>query len=299
MSNYVEDLGKIYHFENIYEPELEFSKIYLRQAGELIVEDGYVINEHIQGWVEISYVVSGCCNFYSDGKVFHAKQGDIHVVTNGMRHRIEAVGDTNTLRMAYIAFRFRDNTAEMNKMKEFYSDPPQVLCNDRYFIRTLFDQLLYEIYMKQSYSLDSIEAYITQIMIHTYRVFQQDGKYEGHRVVDEARLRQIIGYTVSQTLRYIDHHIDSIKGVSQIAAELKYNPAYLSRVFKEKMGITMHHYINEKKVKLAKELLKNGRSVNDTAIQLGYSSSQSFCKMFSRYTGCSPSAFLKQEREQH
>lgn len=301
MRNYVDKWEKTYHekryhFENVYNPVLPLSKVDLFQAGELIVGDGHVIDYHEQACSEISYVVSGCCDFYADDKVFHAKQGDIHVVRKGMRHKI-VVGENEMLRMAYIGFCFRESGEALDKMMQFYSNPPQVLCNDRHLSRTLFEQLLYEIYVKQSYSLDAVEACVTQILIHVYRIFQQGGEIENHRIVEEARLKQIIGHTVFKTLRYIDNNISSVSGVSQIAEELKYSPAYLSRIFREKTGVTLHHYIEEKKVEMGKELLRGGMSVSETALRLGYASSQSFCKMFSRCNGCSPTVYLKREKE--
>ena len=79
------------------------------------------------------------------------------------------------------------------------------------------------------------------------------------------------------------------------ASQLQYNPSYLSRVFHEKTGMTLSAYIDEKKCTLAKELLKQGVNVGEVAERLGYASSQSFCKMFVRCVGCSPTAYLKQQ----
>lgn len=284
--------GMRYHFDNIYHPRLALSKVSLYQAGEIIAGNGYECGDHEQICAEISYVVSGSCDFYADGQVFHATQGDLHVISKGMRHRI-VVGENDKLRMAYIGFCLHENCDE--KLTAFYSNPPQILQNDGHFSRTLFEQLLNEIYAAQSYSVDAMDACITQILIHVFRIFQSGSEVENRRIVEEARLEQIIGHTVFKTLRYIDNHISNITGIAQIAKELKYNPAYLSRVFHEKMGITISRYIEEKKVEAGKELLKEGVSVSETALRLGYASSQSFCKMFSRCVGCPPTAYLKQK----
>lgn len=296
MKNDINQWGNRYLFDNIYHPALALSKVDLYQVGEIIVGDGHVIEWHQQVCTEITYVVSGCCDFYSDDHVFSARQGDIHVVAKGMSHKIVA-GGNDILRIAYIGLCFRKGGDEMDPLVEFYSNPPQVLCNDKHFSRTLFEQLLYEIYVKQAYSLDAVGACVTQLLIHVYRIFQQGGEIENRRIVEEARLKQIIGHTVFKTLRYIDNHICSVTGVSQIAEELKYSPAYLSRIFRERTGVTLHHYIEEKKVEAGKELLKGGMSVSEIALRLGYASSQSFCKMFSRCNGCAPTVYLKKERE--
>lgn len=292
MEKYVKQWGKRYHFDNIYNPMLKFSKVRLKQAGEIVAGDGYEIEEHMQVCHEISYVVSGCCEFYADGRKFYAKEGDLHLVTNGMRHRIVANKQDN-LRMAYIGFEFCDNTDEIELMKEFYQNPPQILQNDRYLSRTLYEQLLYEIYSSQSYSMEAMDACINQLLIHVYRIFQCGSEYENHRIVEEARLEKIMGHAVFKILRYIDNHLYEVKSVSGIADKLKYDPAYISRLFHEKMGITLLQYIEEKKVKEAKKMMAEGVRIETIAMQLGYSSSQSFYKMFLRHEGCAPTVYMK------
>lgn len=285
-----------YKFENCYEPQLKLSNVYLRQIGEIVGGSGYTIDYHEQRCNEISYVVSGCCDFYVDGRLFHANQGDIHIISKGCSHKI-VVGRNDNLRMTYMGFLFREDCKIMEDIIHFYESAPLCLQNDKYFVKTLFEQVLNEVYSSQSYFLESMDAGITQLLIHIFRIFQFDGEMEKYRMNEEFRSETIIGHTIFQTLRYIDKNIHVIKAVSQIADDLKYSPGYLSRMFKEKMGITLHQYVDEKKIAIGKQLLIEGVSVTETAYRLGYASSQSFCKMFSRYEGISPTEYLKKEIE--
>lgn len=295
MQNYVTQWGKRYHFDNFYHPPLHFSLVDLYQAGELIAGNSHEIVSHRQFCMEISYVVSGNCDFYTDGRVFHAEQGDIHVISTNSTHRIVA-DENNNLRMAYIGFTFPTALEGFEELQNFYSAAPLYMQNDRHYSRTLFEQLLEEIYAARPYSREAMDACITQILIHVWRIFTQGGESGNRRIVEEARIDRIIGTTVFKTLRYIDNHINTLSNTSQIAQALKYNPSYLSRVFHEKTGMTLTQYIEEKKCETAKALLKQGMSVGETATRLGYGSSQSFCKMFVRCVGCSPTQYLKRER---
>lgn len=295
MERYEGQWGKRYHFDNVYDPLLELSRVKLLQAGEIIAGDGYVIEEHEQVCPEISYVVSGHCDFYEDGKVFHAAQGDLHVVGRGVRHMIVA-GEQDNLRMAYIAFRLRPCPG-WEALEAFYRNPPRELRNDLHFSRLLFEQLLYEIYAARPCAQEAMDSWINQILIHVYRVFHCRDEGESRRIVEEARLERIMGHTILKTLRHIDSNLNRIGSISQIAEELKYNPAYLSRIFRERTGMTMQRYIAEKKVEAAKALLEEGVSVSEAAVRLGYGSSQSFCKMFSRCEGCAPTQYLRRKRE--
>ena len=295
MLNKMEQWGKRYHFDNIYDPMLALSKVKLLQAGEIIVGNGFVIESHVQSCAEISYVVSGCCDFYTDDAVFHAGQGDIHVIEEGKAHKI-VVGENDNLRMAYIGFQFRKDIDGIEELKAFYKAEHPKLQTDKYFSRTLFEQLLYEIYAAQSYSVEAMDACINQLLIHVFRIFQHGGEGERRRIVEEARMDRIIGHTVFKTLRYIDGHLGSIDNISRVAEALGYNSSYLSRVFHEKTGLTISQYITDRKIEKGKTLLKEGMNVGAVAQHLGYASSQSFCKAFDRREGCSPTEYLKNQK---
>ena len=291
MQDYITTTGKQYHFDNIYNPSLPLTMVNLYQAGEIIAGNGHTIEAHQQSYLEISYVVSGRCTFYAGDEVLHAAQGDLHVLPRGIRHKIVA-DEHHNFRMAYLAFSFPEDTS-WSQLKEFYEAPPQLLLNDCHYSRQLFEHLLEEIYAAQPFSETAIDACVSRILIHVWRIFMHGGEIENRRIVEEARVSRIIGHTVFRTLRYIDSHIDTLQSISEIAASLQYNPSYLSRIFHEKTGMTLTAYIDEKKCTTAKALLKQGLGVGEIADRLGYASSQSFCKMFVRCEGCSPTAYLK------
>lgn len=270
------------------------SKVELFQVGEIIAGDGYTVDEHKQMCAEISYIVSGNCDFYVDGKVVHAVQGDIHVIPEAVKHKI-VVRENDKLRMVYMGFRFQND--ELPRLAEFYTNPPLELKNDKFFCKTLFEELLNEIYAAQEYFEVAVDSCITKILINVWRIFQYESVAENERIVEEARMERIVGHAITKVLRYIDNHIESIDSIGELAKKLKYNPSYLSRVFHEKTGLTLWCYIEEKKVEKGIVLLKGGMSVSKTAKCLGYASSQSFCKVFTRKKGCSPTLYLEQERK--
>lgn len=293
--NYQKRWGKRYHFDNVYVPLLPLSSVRLYQAGEIIADSGYEIKEHRQCCVEISYVMSGEGIFCVDGQNFHVQEGDLHVISPGKMHSIQVSGSA-VLRMAYIGFVFYEGpkTEERAALEDFFVNAPLSVKNDSIHIKPLFEKLLTEIYISQPYSKEIMDACINQILVHSYRLFVSGEIDTSPKVVEEARMDHIVGHAVFQTLRYIDSNIEQVKSVSQIAEELNYNPAYLSRIFHMKMGLTISDYILDGKIAVAKSLLKKGLSVSEVAYRVGYSSSQSFCKMFSKHVKCSPSAYCKE-----
>ena len=76
--------------------------------------------------------------------------------------------------------------------------------------------------------------------------------------------------------------------VEDVACELNYSASHLSRVFKEKTGKSLNHYLNEAKLIYAKELLRQGMYVYEVCEYLGYKSVQYFSKLFKEYSGLTP-----------
>ena len=58
--------------------------------------------------------------------------------------------------------------------------------------------------------------------------------------------------------------------------------------------MSIQKYMQDKKIDCSIELLKNGKhSVKDIATTLNYESTQAFSKMFKKYTGFTPSEYVK------
>lgn len=74
-------------------------------------------------------------------------------------------------------------------------------------------------------------------------------------------------------------------------------PKYLSRAFKETVGVGFNAYRLAIQVRKAKELLKGGRhGVRQIADTLGYQNPESFIRQFKKMTGCTPTEYRSGKR---
>ena len=76
--------------------------------------------------------------------------------------------------------------------------------------------------------------------------------------------------------------------VEGIADMLSLDRRYLSRIFKQKTGKTIQEYLIEVRIEKAKQLLKEGYSITESAQMCGYEDICNFSKMFKKVTGTSP-----------
>ena len=73
------------------------------------------------------------------------------------------------------------------------------------------------------------------------------------------------------------------------------NAAYVSRVFKNETGEVLLDYINNVRVEEAKRILKEEKriSMEELADSCGFSNVRTFRRIFTKYTGASPTKYYK------
>jgi len=80
--------------------------------------------------------------------------------------------------------------------------------------------------------------------------------------------------------------------LSGLAHEVGMSKCWLSRRFKQDMGITLRSYLLAVRLERAKELLAARQtSITQVALTVGFSDLPRFDKLFKRYTGLTPSAY--------
>lgn len=99
---------------------------------------------------------------------------------------------------------------------------------------------------------------------------------------------------VMRCARYIHTHLHQRITTEELCADCGLSRTYLSRLFREEVGVTITQYIQEKKLAEAKRLLENtGLSVSAVANTLAFSSESHFISAFRRQTGWTPKEYRR------
>ncbi len=102
-------------------------------------------------------------------------------------------------------------------------------------------------------------------------------------------------HVVEETLRYICANLNEPFIVKDLAARLNCHPDFLSRKFKQHVGVDLSLYLQQVRIERAKVLLENPKlSIDDAAEATGFSDRIHFSKVFRRVTGLPPGEFRKQ-----
>lgn len=88
---------------------------------------------------------------------------------------------------------------------------------------------------------------------------------------------------------FVDHNFEGDCSLSRAASELSYDYTYLSKMFKQKTGMSYNEYVNRFRIgKAIYELLGSDRSVSEIAFAVGFDSIRTFNWEFKRILGTTP-----------
>ncbi|WP_020617096.1 response regulator [Paenibacillus daejeonensis] len=96
---------------------------------------------------------------------------------------------------------------------------------------------------------------------------------------------------VQDILAIVEREIDQDLTLHTVADRLYISPSYLSRLFKQSMGVAFSAYVLEHKMERAKAILQEGLKVYDAARQTGYRDVSYFTKVFRKYWGVNPGEY--------
>lgn len=96
----------------------------------------------------------------------------------------------------------------------------------------------------------------------------------------------------TELTKFIKQHIREEITLKDVAEQFSYNYAYTSRLIHENIGISFKDYINTLRVDLSLvKLLENNDSIENIALNVGFSSADAYLRAFKKYYKMAPTEF--------
>lgn len=126
---------------------------------------------------------------------------------------------------------------------------------------------------------------LLQLLIFTNRITAKD---------TDVNIRQdvICDKKIEAILDYINSNLGKDLLIDDIASRFFLNKYYLMHLFKEQTGYSIHSYIVQKRLILARSLIKNGYSLSCASVECGFEDYSSFVKAFKKHYGVSPKNYI-------
>jgi len=93
--------------------------------------------------------------------------------------------------------------------------------------------------------------------------------------------------------KYIDEHFEEEITRTELANMAFFNPSYLSRLFKKKLGVSISDYITNVRIEKSKQLLTGNDSIGNISMNVGYYNMSHFSRMFKKNVGMSPQEYRR------
>lgn len=223
------------------------------------------------------YILSGSCSYrFADGSSFRVRKGDILYLSEGSLYEMRPAFDPE-----HYAFIFCDFDFAGSGHKSMAVTPAD---SDEFLI--LFRQL-----KKKWYTADSDR--IPACMSILYRIYSQLIRCVSSSYLDRStrKLIEQAGQTILSSLP------DRSLTVAGLAESCGMSEVYFRKLFRSVYKDAPTSYILHARIRYAKELmLLRFLSLEEVALQSGFSSLPHFCKTFRKLTGLTPTAWLKEQK---
>ena len=220
------------------------------------------------------YVISGSCTYRFNDKIeFNASEGDVFYLP--YRSVYTMFIHTSDYKFIFCDFQFAEADARYGVL---YQNQKQ----------KNIDNLFLKLLNRFNSSSLSTRTECMSILYGIYSILQQDAQksYLGKNKENKA----------SEAMRYIDESFNLPEfSISSLADKIGVSEVYIRKLFKAQYGISPSKYLISVRLDHAKKLIKYPfMTLEECAIQSGFSSLQYFCRLFKKETGISPGKYRKE-----
>ncbi len=254
----------------------------------IALRDQYISKKHWHNEYEFLYVIRGACAVRVNEIDLKIRQGESLIIGPGVTHDYPETADDKRIAVARFSDTFLNGLSPQTK--EYYTCLLQDVLRLR-SDRRVRGLLHIEPAFFDNESDVSIEAGLTGRVLELLGVIAADPSLIEERIT--AR-RNESSEVMSSMEEYIRMHLSEKITLEGLAAHLGFSPSYCSKYIKRKCGMNFLEYLNIQRVERARELLRaTDIPVTEIAYQTGFSSIQSFNRVFRSYISMSPSEYKK------
>lgn len=271
------------------------------QSFHISVAKGSSSRLHGHDFLEFSYITKGCMRHKIGNQTDLLTAGDYFIVDHGTEHTYESDTDA-PLEVVNLLFypefleqtlagrrRFEDvvNSYLLRfRYRMLRSSPTGKAFRDSDGqIRSILERILREYAEKESGYLEYIRCLFLEILIQTMRKIG----------VNEDAAEQ--SPVIAQVVGAVNADYPRKLRLSDFAEKYHYSVSYLSRRFREELGMGFSEYVQKIRMEQACRLLEEtALSVEEVARQVGYENLKFFNKIFRQSLGITPREYRKSRR---
>ena len=257
----------------------------LYNAGEQACAPGYTYAPRVRPYHLIHFVLSGCGRLHIDDRALELGGGDAFVIpaNNIAWYEADHERPWHYLWIGFLGMQADRYLRQITRhLPETFAIRHLDIARYQEAIEPMLDREGDS--SASSYFMGaSVLNRIMSLLFGEVRHVDEDWNNQG--IADEARF-------------YLEMNFYKPLRIEDVARELNVSPSYLSRAFKELVGVTPKRYLMELKLERTAALLESTNlSVGIVASSVGFEDQLAFSKAFHKRFGISPSGFRAARRQ--
>jgi len=253
------------------------------------------VEYHNHDFYEIYFFISGRVTYIIEGKSYILKPGDIVIINNKDLHkpviepgvRYERIviclnpGFINKLETGGTNLSMCFESASRSKYN-LLRPSPEVTENLMCIITKLE-----KAYTNISYGSNLLKnIYFTELIVFLNKAYADSSDEE---------IKNDINYNekINKIVQYINENLKNDLSLELLSAKFYLSKYYLLREFKKNVGYTIHSYIQQKRLIMAKILLRGNVSITEVCLRCGFGDYSNFIRSFKKAFGLSPRKYTK------
>lgn len=248
------------------------------------------LSPRVNQGLEFIFVIDGQITVETDSRFYNLNELDLLLINRNELFQIKGQSHNYVLILT-ISDAFIDRFYEAYRESRFECYSPEVHMGREKMLnnlRKLLIKLIISYYRKdESYQIE-LQKYLCDILLTLIRGFKKKGSSSEKLDTNDQRLTQIIDY--------MENNYDQPITLEEMAQKSYLSTAYLSRYFKQKMGMGFSRYLMTIRMKHSvKDLLYTNETISQIAMNNGFPNTKSFTNLFKESYGMTPNAY----RESH
>lgn len=253
------------------------------------------VDFHNHDFYEIYLFLSGKVTYVIEGKTYLLRPKDILIINNKELHK--AFIDKSMIYERIVIWISPDYIKSLSsESSDLLSAFDSTSINKINLLRpnAQLTDIIYNIvdnlgiaYNSTEYGSDILKTtYIRELLVYLNRAFQLPLR-------KEAQLSITYDDKINKILYYINENLSGDVSLDTLSAKFFISKYHLLREFKKNTGYTIHRYIQQKRLILAKELLKGNSHITEVCTQCGFGDYSNFIRSFRKEFGISPKKYSK------
>lgn len=250
---------------------------------------------HSHTFLEIMYVLNGSVNHTINGNNDIIEQGYFMFLDIGDVHEYQLMQENaNVMNLLFMPSVIDKNSEykDVNELisKYIYNTP----FNNRKFPSGIpiydDDKRIYEMLCTIKKVYEDAGNYTSTVLKHQLIALLLTVMQKGDKMATELPVK--IDKITEYILNIVQNHYNEDNLLVKVHNELSYSLSYLSSVFKENMGISFKEYLQNYRIREAKNLLSStDKKIYEICNEVGYSDKKYFINLFKKHTSMTPSEY--------